>query len=140
MAAASRIAALIAPSSIIQRNSPLLLTAEDSPPMVDADDGRGPAHVVGPRSGRVSPEDDAVSHFGLRDRRVVLTQPTPHRSRVLLAGLPRWLPYGVGSQGARPLEPSMRHGVDGPASVTAADMLDACESVIVGLRIGHIPS
>src|SRR5215212_5948244 len=91
-----RLGALTAPSSTIQRSSPLLVTAEIRPRparLWDPDRGRPApgrvaeaAHVVRAQPGLVAPEDDPAFGLGPRqDHRVVPPEPAPHhRYRVLL--------------------------------------------------------
>ena len=98
-----RAGALIAPSSTIQRSSPLLVTAEIRPSLarlwLTRTTGVRPrgriaaaAHVVRAQAGLVTPEDHAAFCLGpRRDRRVLPPQPAPHRGRVLLVGPPQRL-------------------------------------------------
>src|SRR4051812_32483157 len=103
----SRLGALTAPSSTIQRSSPLFVTAvchgrdqaEAGPLVVDphlrrAAPGRvaAAAHVVRAQAGLIPPEDRAALGLGpRRNGRVVAPQPAPHRGRVLLVGAPQRL-------------------------------------------------
>src|SRR3954467_11952525 len=99
-----RVGALTAPSTIIQRNSPLLATAEIKlrlarlwQTLVANPNHRCPAargiataaHVIRAQSGLVTPEDHPPSLPGPRHNgRVAPPQPAPHRRWVLLKGPP----------------------------------------------------
>src|SRR3954454_24133028 len=98
-----RLGALIAPSSTIQRSSPLLVTAEIRPTLarrwlgrttgVSPRGGVAPAaHVVRAQAALVAPEDHSLLRLGpRRDRRVLPAQPAPYCGRVLLVGPPQRL-------------------------------------------------